>query len=131
MSETPEGIKLQYAPIDVRKSSLRETPTMSFGEQFKTGLATTARVVRSAAASAGLYIPGASIVSAAITGAGAVRDAQGSAGSTGTAALTASGSGASVGTSSYGGYMDDVAGRAAGGDASSQMMMATQQMQEM
>jgi hypothetical protein len=143
-----EGVRLQLSQVEIKQSSGRETPLTSFGETFKAGMATTANVVGNAAATAGYAIPGAAVVSAAIHGAGAVRDSSGglSATAPGSSGLVASGgnmglggtmggyggAGGIAGGGAYGGgYMDAVAGRAAAGDPSSQMMMATQQMQEM
>ena len=135
-----DSLRLQLSQVEVRKSSLRETPITSFGETFKSGLATTASVVGNAAASAGYAIPGAAVVGAAISGMGTVRDTSGSlqtsspnaAGLVASTGMAGGGMGTTASlTGGTGGYMDAVANRAASGDASSQMMMATQQMQEM
>lgn len=153
-----DSVRLQMNEAEVRKSSVRQTPLTSFGETFQRGLATTTNTVGNAAASAGYMIPGAAVVSAAITGAGSVRSTSGglssvSPGATGLVASTgAAGAGiGSVGTTgtlagqtlgggaglssgalaASGNFTGAVATNAANGDASSQLMMATQQMQEM
>ena len=145
-----ENIRLQMNEIEVRKSSVRQTPLTSFGERLKTGLAAAATVVQTTAASAGYAIPGAAVVGAAVSGLGTVRDISGGqsvdpmsgglAGGTGMGMGYPMEGGGSISGGSYagsggsyggGGYLNAVASRAAGGDAPSQMMMATQQMQEM
>lgn len=151
-----DSVRLQMNDSELRKSSVRQTPLTSFGETFQKGLATGAYTVGNAAASAGYMIPGAAVVSAAITGAGAVRSTSsglgsvspsstglvastgaagtgiGAVGTTGALAGNTLGTGMSSGAlASQGNFTGAVATNAANGDASSQLMMATQQMQEM
>lgn len=163
-----DGVRLQLSQVEIKSSSGRETPDTSFATTLQNGMSTTANVVSSTASAAGYQmIPGAAVLGAAITSAGAVRGAQGANGiangggmtgmgaygggmgmggsgvvnSQGAMNMTAAynggvggtmgGMGGTAGTGSTGGYMDNVSNRAAAGDASSQMMMATQQMQEM
>jgi hypothetical protein len=161
-----DGVRLQLSQVEVKPSSGRETPDTSFASTLQNGMMTSARVVGNTASAAGYQmIPGAAVLGAAITSAGAVRGAQGangmvngggmtgmgaygggmgmggsgvvnSMGSMNMAASVNSGMGgmggsmASTGTG-MGGYMDVVSNKAAAGDPASQMMMATQQMQEM
>lgn len=157
------GVRLQLEQVEVKGSSGRETPNTSFADTLSTGVSTAANIAGNTATSAGyMGVPGAAVLGAAVSSAGAVRSAGGGNGmpngggytgmgayggnsmmaSGGMGGLGATGAysgtigGGSMaamagGTSSYGGYMDQVSSRAAGGDKSSQMMMATQQMQEM
>lgn len=167
MDTQNNGVRLQMSQVEVKASSDRQTPINSFGETLQNGMVKTANVVGSTAATAGYYIPGGAVVSAAINSAGMVRStgsglstlpngggmtgyglmgggmgtaaygggmyagssglASAGLGLTATSGMTSSLTGSSV----YGGAMDAVTARAAAGDASSQMMVATQQMQEM
>ena len=71
-------ITQQMNQADVRLSSFRQTPNTSFGQQLKTGLATSAIVVNNTAnAAAGYSVPGAAVLGAAISGIGSVRDTAG------------------------------------------------------
>jgi hypothetical protein len=118
----------QPSGIEVRTSSIRQTPKSDFGAVLQRGLSRTGSVISQVAATAGYQIPGGAVVGAAIHEAGQVSDigqAGASSGASGTMAL--GGSGLAGGN----GITDAVAKRAQGGDASSQLMMATQQMQEM
>jgi hypothetical protein len=157
MAEVDNSVRLQMNESEVRKSSVRQTPLTSFGETFQRGLATSVNTVGNAASSAGYMIPGAAVVGAAISGVGTVRSSNGglssvSPGSTGLVASTGAagagigsvgststlagstlgtGSGSAASLAASGNYTGAVATNAASGDASSQLMMATQQMQEM
>lgn len=134
-----ESIRLQLNEKEIRRSSRRETPLTSFAEQFKAGLNTGAGVISNMAATAGYSIPGAAVVSAAVTGAGAVRSANGN--GIGASGLTGAygSSVAGLGTAGMdvgamgptGGIMGAVAQQAMDGNPQAQVMMATQQMQEM
>ena len=151
------GVRLQLGQVEVKQSSGRETPNTSFAQTLSTGASATANVASGVVGAAGYSgVPGAAILGAAINGAGAVRATAGgngmpnSGGMTGMnaygggtmmaggmgmgiggASLAASSGIGGVGGAGSGNYMSMVASRAAGGDAASQMMMATQQMQEM
>jgi hypothetical protein len=128
----------QMSQSEVRKTAGRQTPVTSFSETFQRGLSTTANSVSNAASAAGYAIPGGTVVSAAISGVGTVRSSTGglssvsssgtglvaSTGTVGTTATTAT-----TGTSSN--AFSSVATNAAAGDSSSQLLLATQQMQEM
>jgi hypothetical protein len=164
-----DSVRLQLSQVEVKPSSGRETPNTSFASTLQNGMATTATIAGNTAAAAGYQmIPGAAVLGAAITSAGAVRGAQGANGMVNGGGMTGMGAygggmgmggtgvvnslgsmnmaasynagvgglGANMGTMGNmgmtgGGYMGTMSARAAGGDASAQMMMATQQMQEM
>ena len=148
-----ESIRMNMNEVETRQSSLRQTPNNSFGSQFKNGLAQTANVVGGTAQAAGYAIPGASVVGAAISQLGQVRDTSAgtsnmapnasglvpsngiggsSLGGGGSATLAATGIDGSSGVGGGGGgYLGQVATSAQGGNASSQLLMATQQMTEL
>jgi hypothetical protein len=150
-----DSVRMNMNEVETRQSSLRQTPNGSFGAQFKNGLAQTATVVGGTAQAAGYAIPGASVVGAAISQLGQVRDTSAgtsnmapnstglvpsngigggsSLGGGGSATLAATGIDGSggVGGGGGGGYLGQVANSAQGGNASSQLLMATQQMTEL
>jgi hypothetical protein len=127
-TQLDERRSAQQSPIEVRSSSIRQTPKSDFGTVLQRGLSKTGSVINQVAATAGYQIPGGAVVGAAISEVGQASDI-GQAGGMGTggSAIALGGSGLASG----GGITDAVAKRAQGGDASSQLMMATQQMQEM
>lgn len=128
-----DGIRLQLNEIEQRHSSMRQTPRASFGERFKTALGTGASVVSNVASAAGYNLPTSAVLGAAVNGVGQVADISGGM-STSPAMGESFGSSAGFGASGSvggGGYMGAIAGRAAAGDSSSQMLMAQQRMQEM
>jgi len=169
MAEKDSSVRLQLSQIEVKPSSGRETPNTSFASTLQNGMVTTANVAGTTAAAAGYQmVPGAAVLGAAITSAGAVRGAQGSNGFVNGGGMTGMGAyGGGMGMGGTGvvnslgsmnmaasynagvgglagnmgsgmtgvgggmGYMGAMSARAASGDASAQMMMATQQMQEM
>ena len=130
-----EGIRLQLNEIEQRRSSMRQTPNMSFGERFKTGLGAGASVVSTVAGAAGYHLPASAVLGAAVTSMGHVEDVSGGLTSNSPAVGESFGSSAGFGSPGVGGdaggVMGPIAGRAAAGDPSSQMMLATQRMQEM
>ena len=129
-----EGIRLQLNEIEQRRSSVRQTPITSFSERFKAGLTAGASVVSNVAGMAGYHMPAGAVLGAAVNGMGTAQDISG--GQAGSAAAMGESFGSSAGLGGAGagmgdGVMGPIAGRAAAGDPSSQMMMATQRMQEM
>ena len=133
----------------LKATSGRQTQKTDAGTIFQLGLSKTAQV---AGMTAGVIYPAAGnvLLSAASTlatnadnspsvnmgGAGGgssalVGGGGGASASLGMVGGGSSGSPAVGGSSAPGGYLGDVAHQAAGGSASAQMMMATQQMQEM
>lgn len=132
-----DGIRLQLNEIEQRTSSMRQTPRASFSDRFRTALGTGASVVSTVAGAAGYNLPAAAVVGAAVTGVGQVQDVSGGLSSNSPAmgesfgSTAGFGSPGGVGGGDTGGVMGAIAGRAQAGDPSSQMMMATQRMQEM
>ena len=138
-----DSIRLQLNQVETRNSSILQTPNTSFAQTMQRGLSNTANVVGNAASSAGYVIPGAAVVGAAITGVGSVRDSSAgtstslAVGGVGTTSLAGTGTtvgGATIGGvsgSSSSGYLGGVANQAASGNPQAQMLMATNQMQEM
>ncbi len=121
-----ESVRLQYAPIELRKSSLRQTPNSDFGVLLQRGLGKGSAVIRSVAGSAGYHLPGGAIVGAAVQEMGLSRDLDGGSG------ISAAGQGPSLASAGgAGNFLGAVQQRASGGDASAQMMMATHHMQEL
>lgn len=143
MSDINQQLGIQVRLDQARQ---RETQKTDIGTKFRLGVATTTSTVGNALS---IISPtGASVLFAAaaqVNGNGAGGGVVGGSGNvtttdalgmgTGGALLGSAGSGTVTagltGGTATGGYMGAVAGRAAAGDASSQMMMATQQMQEM
>lgn len=142
-----DSTRLQLNDVEMRQSSTRQTPITSFGAMMRNGVGGTLGTVSNQAASAGYAIPGASVVGAAITGVGSVRDANLAATTTSPNASSVVGStggsvgiGGGVGSTSVAGTgittsgtssMDAVANQATSGNPNAQLLMATQQMQEM
>ena len=136
-----EGVRLNLNDVEMRQSSVRQTPNTSFGSQFQSGLSSTARVVGGTTSAAGYAIPGASVVGAAITSLGNVRDtsstsfatanASGLVSNAGTAGTALGGTSAATLSSSGSSALGATGTSATGTDASSQLLAATQQMQEM
>ncbi len=144
-----DSTRLQLNDVEMRQSSTRQTPITSFGSVMRNGINGTLGTVSNQAASAGYAIPGASVVGAAITGVGSVRDANlttttnpnagsvvastgGSVGLGGGVGGVGSSSVAGTGVTTAGtSSMDAVANQATSGNPNAQLLMATQQMQEM
>ena len=139
-----DSVRLQLEDVEMRQSSTRQTPITSFGHIMRSGIGGTVNTVSNQAASAGYSIPGAAVVGAAITGVGSVRDANlnTTVNPNPSSVVASTGGSGGLGTSSTGGVgtttvsaggssMDAVANQAAGGSSSAQLLMATQQMQEM
>ncbi len=141
----PQGLR-----VEIAGSRNRQTPKTDFGTVMETGLTKTANAVMVGGRLAAPFIPGGAVLSAAITGVGAVKST--AAGTTGGATvssgLTASGgvnsfqvdggAGVPVGTAgtvgqgsvgtTTGGGVDALA---ASGDSSAILMQETRRMQEL
>ena len=141
-----DSTRLQLNDVEMRQSSTRQTPITSFGAVMRNGIGGTLNTVGNQAASAGYAIPGASVVGAAITGVGSVRDANLTTTTSPNAGSVVASTGSSVGigggvgstavagtgvTTSGTSSMDAVANQATSGNPNAQLLMATQQMQEM
>lgn len=149
MAELDTSVRMDINQIEVRDTSIKQTPNNSFGQMMRAGAAGTVNTINGQLASAGYMIPGAAVVGAAVNGAGSVRDASGTSSSgagfggvsrlgTDSSGMLAgtgvgvSSAGASLGGSTIGSGSGDAALLSSGGGNSSQALLAaTQQMTEM
>lgn len=142
----PQGLR-----VEIAGSRSRQTPKTDFGTVMETGLTKTANAVMVGGQLAAPFIPGGAVLSAAITGVGAVKST--AAGTTGattvSSGLTASGgvnsfqvdggAGVPVGAAGVGGQGTigtpvgggGVDALAASGDSSAILMQETRRMQEL
>jgi hypothetical protein len=123
----------QLAPIEVRSSSLRQTPSSNFSTILKRGLSQTSGVISRLASTAGYEIPGAAVVGAAINEASLPSDIHSdltsfNGNSNLSGSLPGSGQENPSGSEALLSHMSE---RAQHGDQGAQMMLATQHMQEL
>ncbi|MEO1170744.1 MAG: hypothetical protein AAFX94_01660 [Myxococcota bacterium] len=79
----PQGLK-----VSIKTSSQRQTPDTSVGKVFESGLTKAGNAVMTGTALAAPFIPGGAVLSAAITGVGAVKSTVQGSGSTVTSGST-------------------------------------------
>ena len=150
MAELDTSVRMDLNQIEVRDTSIKQTPNNSFGQMMRAGAAGTVNTIGGQLASAGYMIPGAAVVGAAVNGVGSVRDASGGTssgamgagttafggsnlmamGGTGVGGLGGNSSLAGSGGASLGGGDSGLLG-AGGGNSSQSLLAATQQMTEM
>ena len=124
--------------VEIDRSRLRQTPKTDFGTVMATGLRRTADTARTAASIAAPFVPGGAVVSAAITGAGAMKRSIGGVSSssqalTGNALAGGNATGLTMDGAAVGGggAYGAVNNLAAAGDPNAQMFNATRQLQEL
>lgn len=125
-----ESVRMQLNDVELRRTSQRQTPLTSFGTLLQRGMRSGIDTVR---ATAGYALPGAAVVSAAVGGYGAPRDAENpqASGYLSGASMDGVALGGGMDGGMGGNPMDAVARQAAGGDSQAQMMLATRHMQDM
>jgi len=121
--------------IDTTRS--RQTAKTDFGSVLSTGLSKTANTVMSASKVAAPFIPGAAVVSAAISGLSSLSAKQsggGMASGANSVSLSAPGRGSSAsvsGAASSSGVMQNIEAMAESGDSGAMQLLATKEMQAM
>ncbi len=128
--------------VEINTSRQRQTPKTDFGTMLKSGASRTADALLNASQLAAPYIPGAGVVSAAISGLGGLKQSMGASTNAGgysgngvsanlASTQGSSGLGATYGGGgSVGGAMS-LESRAASGDTSAANLLETREIQEM
>jgi len=130
--------------VSVGLSVQRQTPKTDFGSVLGKGVSKATDVVLQAGQLAAPYLPGGAIVSAAVSGLGSVKSSLTGSSSASTApalapnsnvlggsSISTNGTGSAPVSNTGGDAFSAIEQNAAAGDSSSQLMMATKQMQEM